>query len=51
MIQLSRWKVYVVAAALLLSTLFAFPNLLTPAQREALPGFVPSGVLNLGLDL
>ena len=51
MIQLSRWKVYVVAAALLLATLFAFPNLLTPAQREALPGFVPSGVLNLGLDL
>ena len=51
MIQLSRWKVYVVAAALLLATLFAFPNLLTPAQREALPGFVPSGTLNLGLDL
>ncbi|MFN3537448.1 MAG: protein translocase subunit SecD, partial [Brevundimonas sp.] len=51
MIQLSRWKVYVVAAALLLSALFAFPNLLTPAQRDALPGFVPSGVLNLGLDL
>ena len=51
MIQLSRWKVYVVAAAVLLSALFAFPNLLTPAQREALPGFVPSGVLNLGLDL
>ncbi len=51
MIQLSRWKVYVVAAAVLLSALFAFPNLLTPAQREALPGFVPSGILNLGLDL
>ena len=51
MIQLSRWKVYVVAAAVLLSALFAFPNLLTPAQREPLPGFVPSGVLNLGLDL
>src|SRR5690606_40851899 len=51
MIQLSRWKVYLVAAAVLLSALFAFPNLLTPTQREALPGFVPSNALNLGLDL
>lgn len=51
MIQLARWKVTLVAAALLLSTLFAFPNLLTPAQREALPGFLSSSTLNLGLDL
>lgn len=51
MIQLARWKVYLVAAAVLLSVLFAFPNLLTPSQREALPGFVPSSGLNLGLDL
>lgn len=51
MIQLTRWKVILVAAAVLLSALFAFPNLLTPGQRAALPGFVPSNTLNLGLDL
>lgn len=51
MIQLSRWKVILVAAALFFGVLLALPNLLTPAQREALPGFMPSSALNLGLDL
>ena len=51
MIQLSRWKVILVAFAVLLGLLFAMPNLLTPAQRDALPGWLPSNALNLGLDL
>lgn len=51
MIQLSRWKVTVVALATILGLLFAIPNLLTPTQREAMPGFLPSNALNLGLDL
>ena len=51
MVQLTRWKIILVAVAVLLSALFAFPNLLTPGQRAALPGFVPSNILNLGLDL
>ena len=51
MIQLSRWKVILVAAALFFGVLLALPNLLTPAQREALPGFMPRSALNLGLDL
>ncbi|MDP3404216.1 MAG: protein translocase subunit SecD [Brevundimonas sp.] len=51
MIQLSRWKVTLVALSLVFGVLLAFPNLLSPAQRASLPGWVPSNALNLGLDL
>ncbi len=51
MIHLSRWKVILLALSLLFGLLFSYPNMLTPAQREALPGWVPSQSLNLGLDL
>ncbi|WP_296815097.1 protein translocase subunit SecD [Brevundimonas sp.] len=51
MIQLSRWKVIVVVLAGVLGLLFALPNVLTPAQREALPDWMPSRTINLGLDL
>ncbi len=51
MIQLSRWKVTLVTVVTLIGLLFAAPNLLSPAQREALPGWVPANTLNLGLDL
>jgi preprotein translocase subunit SecD len=51
MVQLSRWKVILVVLSVVFGVLFALPNVLTPAQREALPGFLPKGTLNLGLDL
>ncbi len=51
MVQLSRWKVIVVVLSLVFGVLFALPNMLTPAQRAAMPGFLPTGTLNLGLDL
>lgn len=51
MIHLSRWKVILLGLSLAFGILFAYPNLLTPAQREALPGFLPKNTLNLGLDL
>lgn len=51
MIQLSRWKIIVLVVSLLFGLLFAFPNLLTQAQRDALPGWLPKNTLNLGLDL
>ncbi|OYW35569.1 MAG: protein translocase subunit SecD, partial [Brevundimonas sp. 12-68-7] len=51
MIQLSRWKVILVVLALVFGVLFALPNMLSPAQRKAMPGFLPKGTLNLGLDL
>lgn len=51
MIQLSRWKVTLVVIALLLGVLLAYPNALSPAQRAAIPGWLPKNALNLGLDL
>lgn len=51
MIQLSRWKVVLLVAALLFGVLLAFPNALSPAQRASLPGWLPKNALNLGLDL
>lgn len=36
---------------LVVSCLFALPNVLTPAQREALPSWMPKKAMNLGLDL
>lgn len=38
MIHLSRWKVILLVLSLLFGLLFSYPNLLTAAQREALPG-------------
>lgn len=51
MIQLSRWKIILVVASAIIGCFLAYPNLLTPAQREALPGWLPRHGLNLGLDL
>lgn len=51
MIQLARWKVVALVIALVFGVLFALPNVLTPAQRNALPGFLPKNGLSLGLDL
>ena len=51
MIQLSRWKVILVVLSLVFGLLLAFPNALSPAQRAALPGWLPKNALNLGLDL
>lgn len=51
MLQLSRWKIGIVILSVVLGILFALPNLLSPAQRAALPSWMPSKTLNLGLDL
>ncbi|MFN4092096.1 MAG: protein translocase subunit SecD [Brevundimonas sp.] len=51
MIHLSRWKVILLALSLLFGILFAYPNVLTQSQRDALPGWLPKNTLNLGLDL
>jgi len=51
MIHLSRWKVTLLALSVVFGLLFAFPNALSPSQREALPGFLPKNGVNLGLDL
>jgi preprotein translocase subunit SecD len=49
--NLTRWKIIVVAATILFGVLFALPNVLPAKVREGLPGFMPKSVLNLGLDL
>lgn len=51
MIHLSRWKVILLALSFAFGLLFAYPNMLTPEQRAALPGWLPKSGLNLGLDL
>lgn len=51
MIQLARWKVTLVVLSLVVGLLLAFPSVLSPAQRDALPGWLPKNGLNLGLDL
>jgi preprotein translocase subunit SecD len=48
MLELSRWKVILVAISLLFGLLFTLPNLAPPS---VLPGWVPHQRLNLGLDL
>ena len=51
MINVSRWRIILVVLATLFGVLFTLPNLLSPAMRDRLPGFLPKQALNLGLDL
>ncbi len=51
MLHFSRWKITLILGAIMLGLLFALPNVLSEKAREALPGFLPSQTLNLGLDL
>ncbi|WP_279481450.1 protein translocase subunit SecD [Aureimonas sp. SK2] len=51
MLHFSRWKTVLIWLAVVAGVLFAMPNLLTQAQRDALPGFLPDRPMTLGLDL
>src|SRR5581483_1020332 len=51
MLQLSRWKIILVAASVVFGILFSLPNVLSDGQLAQLPGFLPHQRLNLGLDL
>ena len=50
MLQLSRWKVALVALATVFGLVFTLPNLLPASATARLPGFLQQR-LNLGLDL
>ena len=50
MLQLSRWKVALVALATVFGLVFTLPNLLPASVTSGLPGFLQQR-LNLGLDL
>ena len=45
------WKVWMLTALLVVGVLLAIPSLLTEAQREQIPDFLPQPSINLGLDL
>ncbi len=45
------WKVWMLTALLIVGVLLAIPSLLTEAQREQIPDFLPQPSINLGLDL
>lgn len=49
--RLSRWLILTYALIILVGLSAALPNLLTPGQRAALPGWLPSKPVTLGLDL
>jgi SecD/SecF fusion protein len=47
----SRWKLVTYGLIIFMGFLFALPNVLTPAQRAALPAWLPHEAVALGLDL
>lgn len=51
MLQFTKFQTIGVALLILLGALFATPNFLSEDVRNSLPGFVPKGTINLGLDL
>jgi protein-export membrane protein SecD len=51
MLRISRWLTILVFAILCLAALFAAPNLVPERLRDQIPGFLPKGTINLGLDL
>src|SRR5437868_5821184 len=51
MIYIGRWQRIVVLFILFLGFVFALPNLLPPSTRAAMPAWMPSSTVNLGLDL
>lgn len=51
MLHFSKLKAFVIIGVVLLAGLMAMPNLLSEESREALPNFIPSQALTLGLDL
>lgn len=55
MLKFETWKIVLIVGLCLLGPFYAFPNLLSEAQREKLsttmPGWFPHKAMSLGLDL
>ena len=47
----STWKLVLYALVVVIGSLIALPNALTPSQRQALPEWLPKEPVALGLDL
>ncbi len=51
MINIPTWKIFAIILVCILGFVYSAPNLLSPETRNALPSWVPSQTINLGLDL
>ena len=51
MLGFPTWKVWAIVATLVLGIIFALPNFIPAATLRQFPAGVPTGTLNLGLDL
>ena len=51
MLHFSNLKIIGIGLAIFLGFLFSSPNFMSERTRLSLPGFLPGGQLNLGLDL
>ena len=51
MLHFSKLKAFIIVGVVVLAALLALPNLLSESTRAALPGFIPSQPVTLGLDL
>jgi protein-export membrane protein SecD len=51
MINIPRWQSLLILGIVLIGVVFTSPNLLSQKTRDALPDWVPSETINLGLDL
>ena len=51
MLQFSKVQQAAVLGLVLLGVIFSIPNFLNEETRASLPGFLPKGTINLGLDL
>lgn len=49
--HVSRFKFYSILAITILAFLLTVPSFLSPAQRNAIPSWIPYKTVNLGLDL
>ena len=51
MLGFPTWKVWTILVTLALGVIFAIPNFVPASALKQAPSFVPTGTLNLGLDL
>jgi preprotein translocase subunit SecD len=51
MLELSRWKIFLVLASAIFGLVFTLPNLLPASVLQSAPSWLPHDKLSLGLDL
>lgn len=51
MVQIERWKIFLILGACLWALVYASPNLMGEKLRSSMPDWYPKSTINLGLDL